>query len=201
MSAIKTLLTLLTLLLISLIAYSFFKKTNLQEKPQNKVIHIKQLSLPSTHTLTTSTIVSEEAILSNLEQHIHKNKPHTDVVKETAKESSEEIKVVNSQKEIIKNKNIVKERKNQHTKPNVTKQAIGIFSEAYKLKENEKNLRYGEVETVSVSESYYLDDVAPIHEPIDVSTQHSERSRKLDFVQTLGVVDVSDTYLSTDDVM
>jgi len=76
-----------------------------------------------------------------------------------------------------------------------------IISTAFELKENEKKLAFGEIETIAASKSYKIDNVAPIKEPIDVSVEDTNNIDDLNFVQTLGVVDVSQPYLSTDEVM
>ncbi len=77
-----------------------------------------------------------------------------------------------------------------------------VISTAYELDENEKSLGYGEIETVAASAVYKIDEEAPIKAPIDVSNETTDdKLEKLNFVQTLGVVNISEPYLSTDDVM
>ncbi len=77
-----------------------------------------------------------------------------------------------------------------------------IISAAYELDENEKSLGYGEIETVAASAVYKIDEESPIKAPIDVSNETTDdKLEKLNFVQTLGVINVSEPYLSTDEVM
>ncbi len=77
-----------------------------------------------------------------------------------------------------------------------------IISDAYELKKNEKSLGYGEIETVATSPVYRIDEEEPIRAPIDISTETTDDNlEELNAVQTLGIVNVSKPYLSTDDVM
>lgn len=106
-------------------------------------------------------------------------------------------------KDIKRNSNKINKKTTNLNKNLINKieQTIGVFSSSYELPANEKSLNYGELETISTSKSYKIDDVAPIHSPLDVSTSNTNSIEELNFVQTLGVVSVSEPYLSTDELM
>jgi len=222
LSIFKALLTLLFLLLLTLTSYILLKDTHQKEKLPLETVYIKQMTLPKTNE-------NEEIILSHLKQYIDKNKKHTDSIQTNESDILKELKLFTSQnisqKDLITsiksegslikkeiqtlslniNKKIDKEvkvlRKEIKT-INKIEQSNGIFSSAYELKPNEKSLRYGEIETIKTTVAYKMDDVAPIDSPIDVSVENSNIiTEELNLVETLGIVNISEPYLSTDEVM
>jgi len=168
---------------------------------------------------------NEDKILKELKIFTAKNISQDDIIKSIKQEGlliKEEIQTLSAnfdkkidkevkilKKDITKNSNKINRKIASVNKKTIEKiensikknSNIHIISNEYTLKKNEKSLHYGEVETIATSKVYKIDNVAPINNPIDVSTEDTNDIEELNFVQTLGVVNVSEPYLSTDEVM
>jgi hypothetical protein len=175
---------------------------------------------------TDSLQTNEDKIIKELKMFTSKKISQDDIMKSIKHEGSlikKEIKIlsanidekINKEVKILKidiNKNTNKVNKkiamvNKKTIDKIEKSINNninnsyLVSTAYELDANDKSLRYGEIETIGTSKIYKIDDIAPIRDPIDVSEEDTNVLDELNFVQTLGVVDVSEPYLSTDDLM
>jgi len=149
-----------------------------------------------------SHAVSQEKIIKSIKNEGTLIKKELEVLTlNIDKKIDNEVKTL--KKDIKRNSNKINKKTTNLNKNLINKieQTIGVFSSSYELPANEKSLNYGELETISTSKSYKIDDVAPIHSPLDVSTSNTNSIEELNFVQTLGVVSVSEPYLSTDELM
>jgi hypothetical protein len=120
---------------------------------------------------------------------IHKNSKH--INKKTIEKIDKKI-VVTEQNTLDEIENTIENSNEEY-----------IISDAYELKKDERELKYGEIETIATSPAYKIDEAGPIRAPIDISTNETDTPslEELNFVQTLGVVEVSKPYLSNDEVM
>jgi len=192
----------------------------------DKVIlsHLKQY-IDKNKQYTDSIQTNEDKILKELKIFTAKNVSQDNIIKSIKEEGlliKKEIQVLNANfnEKIDKEVKILKKDiKNNSNKINrkiasVNKKTIekikksieqntnnAIVSPSYVLKDSEENLAYGEIETIASSEVYKIDDEGPIRNPIDVSEKIDDSIDELNFVQTLGVVNVSEPYLSSDEVM
>ncbi len=173
-----------------------------------------------------SVKTNENKILKELKKYASTNISQDEIVKSIQHETSlikNDIKILNDK--IDKNTNQINKKialSNQRTINKINKKIVAtnkntldkikksirksnknyIISDAYELKKNKKSLGYGEIETVAASPVYKIDEEEPIRAPIDISTETKDDNlEELNIVQTLGVVNVSKPYLSTDDVM
>ena len=230
MSIFKALLTLLFLLLISLIAYIFFKKNLHQEKQQPSAIHIEQMTLPTaTKSENEKTILSnlkqyidnnkqykksvktnENKILKELKKYASTNISQDEIVKSIEHETSlikNDIKILRAKidKKIEHEVKILKKDINSNTKKINKKIVLSNQRTINKINKKiiatNKNTLDKIRKSTNNSENYVISE-APIKAPIDISTNTTDDNlEELNFVQTLGVVNVSGPYLSTDDVM
>jgi hypothetical protein len=186
--------------------------------------HLKQY-IDKNKKYADSIQTNENKILKELKIFTAKNVSQDEIIKSIKEEGlliKKEIQTLsaNFDKKIDKEvKKLKKDIKNNSNKINkkiatVNKKTIekiqkkieesnnnAIISPAYVLDENEKSLAYGEIETIATSNVYKIEEEGPIRNPIDISVEEENSIDELNFVQTLGVVNVSEPYLSTDDVM
>jgi len=170
---------------------------------------------------------NEDKILQELKMFTAKNTSQDDIIKSIKEEGlliKKEIQILsaNIDKKIDKKIKVLKKDIDRNTKKihkkiaSVNKKSVEkiqntierkipntpLISPAYVLEESDQNLHYGEIQTIAASTVYKIDEAGPIQEPIDISTQEEiDNLEELNFVQTLGVVEVSEPYLSTDEVM
>ncbi len=197
---------------------------NKSENDETILSNLKQY-IDKNKQYTDSMQTNEDKILKELKIFTAKNISQDDIIKSIKQEGlliKEEIQTLSAnfdkkidkevkilKKDITKNSNkinrkiaLVNKKTIEKIENSIKKNSnIHIISNEYTLKKNEKSLHYGEVETIATSKVYKIDNVAPINNPIDVSTEDTNDIEELNFVQTLGVVNVSEPYLSTDEVM
>lgn len=197
---------------------------NKSENDKTILSNLKQY-IDKNKQYTNSMQTNEDKILKELKMFTAKNISQDDIMKSIKQEGlliKKEIQTLNAnfdkkidkevkilKKDITKNTNkinkkiaLVNKKAIEKIKKSIKKNSnTHMVSTEYTLKNNEKNLRYGEIETIAASKVYKIDDVAPIKNPIDVSAEEKNDMDELNFVQTLGVVNVSEPYLSTDEVM
>jgi hypothetical protein len=197
---------------------------NKSENDETILSNLKQY-IDKNKQYTDSMQTNEDKILKELKIFTAKNISQDDIIKSIKQEGlliKEEIQTLSAnfdkkidkevkilKKDITKNSNKINRKIASVNKKTIEKiensikknSNIHIISNEYTLKKNEKSLHYGEVETIATSKVYKIDNVAPINNPIDVSTEDTNDIEELNFVQTLGVVNVSEPYLSTDEVM
>ena len=201
--------------------------SNKSENEEAILSHLKQY-IDKNKQYTNSLQSNENKILKELQMFSSKNISQEDIIKSIKHEGSlikieiatlnanidkkidKEVKIlkkdikkntnrINKKIALVNKKTINKIKKSIHDSRSINKNYI--VSAAYELQGNEKSLRYGEIETINASIAYKIDDVAPIRTPIDISVENMDSLEDLNFVQTLGVVNVSEPYLSTDEVM
>jgi hypothetical protein len=197
---------------------------NKSENDEVILSHLKQY-IDKNKQYTDSIQTNEDKILKELKMFTAKNVSQDDIIKSIKEEGlliKKEIQILSANidekidKEVKILKKDIKRNSNKINKKiaSVNKKTIekikksieknsnnAIISPAYVLEENDKNLAYGEIETIAASSVYKIEDEGPIRNPIDVSVEIDDSIDELNFVQTLGVVNVSEPYLSSDEVM
>lgn len=196
---------------------------NKSENDETILSHLKQY-IDKNKQYTDSIQTNEDKILKELKIFTAQNISQDEIIKSIKDEGllikkeiqtlsanidrkiDKEVKVL--KKDINKNSNkinrkiaSINKKTIERIEKSIKKSSHNIVSDAYVLDESDRSLHYGEIQTISASKVYKIDDVAPIRAPIDVSVQNSDSIGELNFVKTLGVVNVSEPYLSTDEVM